>query len=76
MIATKCPLCEADLDSLYNKREMVGCSEGSRDSGYHYRCPWCHHGWYVADLQNMDYMRLEGYSDEEIKEILLKEDRK
>ena len=68
MIATKCPLCEADLDSLWHPVDQM-------KSDFHYRCSGCHHGWYVADLQNIDYMRLNSKTDAEIRDIILKEDK-
>ena len=59
MIATKCPLCEADLNSLYN-------SEDHKQSGFHYRCS-SGHGFRIAHLQQIVRMSLEGKSDEEIR---------
>lgn len=62
-----CPLCPAELVSLYHTKDQ-------EESGFHYRCSGCGHGWYVADLQNITYMRLKGKTDEAIKDIILKED--
>ncbi len=63
-----CPLCEAELNSLYH-------TEDHKRSGFHYRCSWCNHGWYIADLQNITFMRLAGKSDEQIRSIILKKDK-
>ena len=63
----KCPLCDVGLDSLYH-------TEDHKQSGFHYRCPGCLHGWYIADLKGVVSSRLLGKTDEEIREIILKQD--
>ena len=63
----KCPLCDAKLNSLFRTKDH-------EQSGFHYRCPKCGHGWYVADLQRMIMMRLRGRTDDYIRSIILKQD--
>ena len=67
MIATKCPLCQGNLDNLYHTR--------TEQTEFQYECTGCKHGWSITTLQQVAYARLAGKSDEEIREIILKEDK-
>ena len=62
-----CPLCEAELDSLYH-------TEDHKKSGFHYRCCGCNHGWFSADLKGVTSAKLRGKSDEEIRDIIKRQD--
>ncbi len=59
----KCPLCDEELNSLHHTGDKFHC-----------RCPGCEHGWYIADLKGVVSLRLRGKSDEEIRNIILKQD--
>ena len=62
-----CPLCDKPMLSLHS---------GSIHKGFHYWCEECNHGWYIADLQNIVGMRLRGKLPEEIRGIILAEDKR
>ena len=41
-----CPLCNGEMESLYH-------TEKHKETGFHYWCTACKHGWYIADLMGM-----------------------
>ncbi len=63
-----CPLCLGELNSLYH-------TEDHTQSGHHYRCSICGHGWYIADLMGVVSASLSGKTPEQIKELILKRDK-
>ncbi|KKM04731.1 hypothetical protein LCGC14_1761310 [marine sediment metagenome] len=58
-----CPLCLGELESLYN-------TEDHEESGFHYRCTKCNHGWYIADLMGMCFK-----DKDKVKEIIKIQDK-
>ncbi len=50
-------------------------TDDHKNTGFHYRCSGCNHGWFIADLQGVTSARLRGKSKEEIRGIIERQDR-